>query len=453
MEISAASEKKEVCRVLTGVLRRSPLVESLDPKTFYMMLSSNYPVLKRGDTFEFEPLWSALGGESNSEPMLGLFVAFSAACSELGLRPNPPQAVSKLNPAQQQDLMDRVMGGKKVNTQDLITEELPEEALDSGEAPAFLEAAELQRVVTEDLKRQITATVVKSIRSAPVGQYVDGGQLAFQIDSNFSDLCDGHYFNLEPIVDGLRSLAGYADRDIVVAIDRMERRLYKVGVQLRSPALQVSAAEQEELIEAGREEERQRQNEASATPRRSSSSAQTGTPQAADSGSHTLDQLIPPSNQGTAKERRLAKWGLKGFADSKAGKVRVAIMLAIGLGVGVYGFVDRPNRQLVASTFALPLKKAHLNEWSFQGLLDESSWYKLPPPKRKATFERFAAQLKARGWSSLAQVRDAQGRLLVVGRGPAIQAAHFLIYSPDGVKQPPPPPADPKNQLPEKKKE
>ena len=60
--------KKAVCQGLTKVLKRSPLKDSVDPKAFFMMLTTNYQVLCHGGGFDLKPIWDAIG----ESPVRGL---------------------------------------------------------------------------------------------------------------------------------------------------------------------------------------------------------------------------------------------------------------------------------------------------------------------------------------------------------------------------------------------
>ena len=55
-------ERRRICRALTSVLRQSPLSEDLDPKSFFMMLNSNFDMLYISGA----PTWSRSGRRSRA---------------------------------------------------------------------------------------------------------------------------------------------------------------------------------------------------------------------------------------------------------------------------------------------------------------------------------------------------------------------------------------------------
>src|SRR5438128_174962 len=89
--------KKTVCTTLTYVVRSSALRDQIDPKSFFMMLSSNFVTLVRGETLELQPIWEALSAQHAPEALFGLFLKFEEAVEKIGLTANLPPAVAALS--------------------------------------------------------------------------------------------------------------------------------------------------------------------------------------------------------------------------------------------------------------------------------------------------------------------------------------------------------------------
>jgi hypothetical protein len=65
-----ADAKKAVCKAFTSVVKSSSL--SLDPKSFFMMLNTNFAVLVRDRRMDLGPLWDAMAAEHPSDQHYGV---------------------------------------------------------------------------------------------------------------------------------------------------------------------------------------------------------------------------------------------------------------------------------------------------------------------------------------------------------------------------------------------
>src|SRR6056297_1971634 len=86
-EVAADPQKKAVCRGLTAILKESPVASSVDPKSFFMMLNTNYSALAANGTLDLGPLFEALRASAPEESLLPLFAKFEERTAALGLTP------------------------------------------------------------------------------------------------------------------------------------------------------------------------------------------------------------------------------------------------------------------------------------------------------------------------------------------------------------------------------
>lgn len=418
-----AGRRKTVCRALTNVLHRSVLANRIDPKAFYMLLSTNFAVLYRDETFDLAPLWDSLAAKLGDETRLyGLFLGFNDCLRQLNLRAHLPTHVAQLDESRRHSALDQAFTDGPVEA---VVENLLD--IDTGELPT-LETHALLPVVSDEQRRDITRAVVQSLKSSAAGPGIDGAQLAFGIDQHFRDLCDGRTFNLEPILDGLREASGFSDAQVFVGVGRMQKRLAELGVALRVPPLNVSEEDGKRLEKEAEAVERAERRRATTGPSR------TPTPPPAPIDSSDLS-----TQRGTKREQRLRRYGLLGISSRRWQSIRLAVVSILLLTSASIAWLSRPNRVLDPKDYPIPLQRADLKAGAFLGILDDRKWYQIPTELRSERIELMESKLRAKGLQADAQIFDQRSRLVIRARSTGqMRGSRFVLLSPDGVQPPPP---------------
>jgi hypothetical protein len=322
-------------------------------------------------------------------------------------------------------------------TNEAVVEAVPASDLDldSDEIPS-LGSQDLQPVVTEALRREVTRDIVAGLKGSPVGTLIDGATLAYRLDQHFADLCDGRSFDFRPVLEGLRQMPGFTDRLAYVGLVRIRRKLEEHGLELKLPDLDVPEGEREKLLAEAEEVERRER----AQRRKSSSSREEEErPAGPKSPSNTLEV---PAPQGGRREQRLRRYGLLGLGSRRWRVIRIGVLSVLLLGTGVTAWLMRPHRSLDPQRFPLPLSQAEVHHGAFSGRLVDARWYGLTPAQREAAVEKMNDALRAAGVAGRALIFDERGRLVMRGAGKGgLEASRFALESPDGVTPPPPGPA------------
>ncbi len=97
--------KKAVLATLTGLLRVSPVGESVDPKAFMMLLNANYAALCPGNRMDLALLWSSLAAQRSPDELVPLFLKFTEAGERLGFLVEVPRAIADLTPDARAELL------------------------------------------------------------------------------------------------------------------------------------------------------------------------------------------------------------------------------------------------------------------------------------------------------------------------------------------------------------
>ena len=428
LPIDPVERRKAVCKALTRVVRGAELSQPIDPKAFFMMLNANYAVLYRDEGFDLTPLWEALAGQHDAAVLTGLFIKFAETLQSYGLTVTLPPQVAGLTPEQQQmhlAALDANPAAQQEAEVVPLTDEL-EGLTDeiNAIAPLPLSTDDLRPMVGAEQKREIVQAIVASIKATPLSSLVDGSQLAFLVDNNFDNLCDGSTFNIEPVFQGLRDLGNVADRDLYLASVLFSEALRPHQMTLNHQRLDVSEAEGRQLIEAHHRAVKQAKRDAMLAV------------------THTIDtppqKPPPPAEMPRAEARRsqLRRMGLGQTDRTFVQRVRLAV-LAVGLvGVAIPAYVYRSSRPLSIQPYAqsIPLKSAELLSGAFLGRLNESAWWPLPIEERAERLKAFETLIRSQGLAPDLQVRDEKNRLVIAGVGNGrIRGAPMLMRGrPDG---------------------
>lgn len=99
--------KKAVLATLTGLLRVSPVGESVDPKAFMMLLNANYAAICPGNRMDLALLWSSLAAQRSHEELAPLFLKFIEAGERLGFAVEVPRPIAELPPDARAELLAR----------------------------------------------------------------------------------------------------------------------------------------------------------------------------------------------------------------------------------------------------------------------------------------------------------------------------------------------------------
>lgn len=429
--------KKEVCRALTNVVRNSPLAEQIDPKSFFVMLNTNFSVLYQQDTLDLVPIWEALAADQAPPPLYGLFVAFEQTASERGFRVSQPPAVVALSPEQRASYHALVAhNGAEAppSVVELSDDEFFQTDPNATALPLSLGTGDIAPYVPDELKRDIVQLVVQSLKAAPVGEKLDNAQLAYLVDSNFSELCDGTSFDFAPVLGGLRQLDGVQDSDVYAGVVLLEQGLAERDIELKPLHMDVDQALAPQLVQAAEEKARAEAERAAAEARARAREPIASPPKAP---APTPSEPAEPPRGHEKREQRLKSYGLRVLGEGQMKVLRYGVlMLALGTVLGL-GWMYRGDRELDVARFqesGFPLARAELREGAFLATVDDSKWWPLPVRERKVRLERFEEIMRANGWVPNAQIRDGQDRLVVtaVGGGKLAVAPFFELGAADG---------------------
>lgn len=424
------------------MVRNSPLAAEIDPKTFFMMLNANYAVLYRDELFDLKPLWEALSAQHSTPTLTGLFLRFAETLQKKGLQVAVPPQVADLTPEQQQmhlsafeapiPTSDAAMTGDPLQTDDagLEAEVVPvTDELDVGPtedaAPPMLEltTGDLRPYVEPEIRREIVQAVISSVRAAPVGERVDGSQLAYLVDNNFDALCDGKAFDLEPIFDGIRQLGNVFDRDLFLASALLQEQLRPLNLTVSHNHLDVSEAEGRQLLE--QHDKARRELKLAVT--------HTADTVAPSSTGTTTDTLLP---RAEARKTQLRRMGLGKTDKRVAQRIRIGVMAAVLAVVIVPSYLFRSTRPLSVSPYrsSIPLRAAELKRGVFIGRMDTSSWWPLPVTVRKERLALFEQAIREQGFAPECQVLDEKNRLVItsIGNGRLRGASLLMVGRADG---------------------
>ncbi len=408
-----ADLRRDVCKALTRVVRKSKLSAAIDPKAFFMMLNANYAVLYRDNLFDLTPVWQALAAQHSTADLAGLFIRFSEALHERGLRVVMPPQVANLTP-EEQKLHLEAFENQPADSNEAevvaLTDELDALTGDAGPAPMLeLNTGDLRPYIGPETRRDIIQAVVQSVKAAPIGERVDGSQLAYLVDNNFDALCDGASFDLEPVFQGLRDLGNVADRDLYLASTVLREALHPHQIEVRHQTLDVSEAEARQLIQQYARAKQQAKRDAVLAV------------------THTIDTPSPPptetvDQQPRAEARRteLRRLGL-GQGDRRTlQRIRAAVLITVFLIVATPAYLFRSTRPLSVNPYegTIPLKSARLRNGLFVGELDDEKWWPLPLEQREDRLRKFQVVVRAQGFAPDLQVRDAKDRLVITTVGP-----------------------------------
>jgi hypothetical protein len=392
----AADQKKAVCTKLTGVLKKSPLGQAIDPKAFFMMLNTNYPVLCTGEQLDLNPLWDAMKGQHADVQLFGLFLRFEEAGRSLSLRVTLPSPVAALTSSERSTYLEQFMLNEA--TDDLqsparpvssagraIPAPLPrDESSSNGRGISPIDLADVPSLMDfvpdltptplpetafagldDEAKRRLVTNIVGILKSTDAGPSLRSAELSFVISSRFSTLCDGVNFFLPPLAEALREMPGVTEEHLYVAAVRLRVWLARMGMALVEPAWTLDAATKERL------EAEARRVTAKPAP------------------------LVIESPKGPPKEREKSQhYAVENKKTSKYLRYALyTLVLAAGLAVALS---TSPVKDLDRGPYAaaMPLIEAQLLNGAFVGTLDFDAWLKLDREKRAHAVEALEAVLK-----------------------------------------------------------
>jgi hypothetical protein len=428
--------KKQVSRTLTNVLKASALRDRIDPKAFFLMINSNFALLYQGNRLDLGPIHDALAPQHSDIRLEGFFAELAEAATNLGIEVGLPRAMQGMTTEEiqlaQADFQMSIDG-------DLSRAEISASGLTP--LPSLLADDAIKPLISDDLRRQVIQATVQAIKTAPVGQKVDGAQLAYLIDNNFDQLCDGETFDFQPILDGLRELGTIDDTEIYVAVVKLRSSLQELKLNLSGVKLAVDDTLGARLVaDAKRHELRTADIAATVAATKTSS----------------IDLPQPQEKRAENKEQELKRLGLGRENARRAKIIRMSALVMAMIMLGTFAFISRPNRGLDAAHYkGLPMKSAELVEGNFVGVLDDTGWYKLDLKKRETHLREFEAEMRAAGLIQDLQVRDPKGRLCVTSNGPNdLMGASFFMFGDESGQIDPATYKRPKNAptVPEKKK-
>lgn len=408
--------KKDVCRTLTNVVRASAMADQIDPKSFFMMLNNNFNVLFHQGTLDLAPVWDALTQTDAPPPMYGLFVAFEQAAVDKGFKVALPAIVAGLD-AQQRQMYTALLvkPEQPADLPDVV--ELTDDEFFATDPSAkaitlSLGSQDLKPFIPDEMRREIVHIVVQSLKTAPVGEKLDSGQLAYLVDSNFEDLCDGQTFDFAPILGGLRQLDGVQDSDIYVGVVQLEHALAERQLTLQPLQMDVDPELAQRLMAEAEAQARLRAEVAA-------EEARTKTLDTPPAPQNTPKPALEVPRGAEAREERLNRWGLNILSGRRMRLIRQITLVVSLLVVAGMGWFMRPNRTLDLDGFkrSVPMKSAELKDGLFFGVVDDSSWWNLPAEVRRKRVKSLEAFMLKNGWILNSQIRDSQGRLIMIGKG------------------------------------
>lgn len=403
--------KKQVCRTLTNVLKASTLREQIDPKAFFLMVNSNFAMLFHTGKLDLSPIYDALSGQHTPDQLDGFFVQLAEATTDLGIEVGLPRALAAQTIEARQEAQQRFLASVDG---DLSRSEISSSGLTP--LPMLLADDALKPLINDEVRRNVVQATVNAIKGAPVGKKVDAAQLAYLIDSNFDQLCDGETFDFQPILDGLRGLGTVEDGEIYVAVVKLRAALQEMKLRLSDVKLAVDETLGNRLV---------------ADHKRAEARAAAEAQLVATTKTASIDLPKPEEKRAATKEERLREMGL-GKEDNRTLKiVRAVVLVVVALSLGVVTFLLRPNRPLdpVELGTVIPLKNAELRDGAFLAVVDDSRWYSLTPKEREAKLKAFEALLVEKDLIEDMQARDPKGRLVITTKGPrALTGAVFFMF-------------------------
>lgn len=425
--------KKEVCRTLTNVVRNSTLEDRIDPKSFYVMLNTNFSVLFQQGTVDLVPVWNALAGEEAPAPLYGLFLAFQDAAQAGGFEVRLPPAVHGLTAEQRPtylNLSHPSDAAAPPSVVEVTDEEFYQTDPHAKAIPLSLETGDVKPFLPDDLKRDVVQLVVHSLKDAPVGERLDTAQLAYLVDSNFEDLCDGQNFDFGPILGGLRQLDGVQDSDVYAGVVTLEIALAERGIVLSPIQMDVDQELAGRLLQEAEAKAKARAEQAALEAR-----ARTQSKEKPPAPPPVTSAPLEVPTGGDKREQRLRRWGLRMLSERRVKALRYAVLtLGLLVVVGV-GWFLRPNKVIDVAQFSglVPMKAAELRDGVFYGTVDEAKWWPLPVDARAQRIKGLETKMRAEGLIANAQIRDTQERLVIVATGGKLKgAAFFRLGDKDG---------------------
>lgn len=379
--------KKAVCRTLTNVIKTSPLKEAIDPTAFFMMVSTNFPVLYSGTQLNLGPLWNVLAQQHAPDVLFGVFLKFQEAVDDLGVPVSLPDQVTRLTDEERVAVLQR-----------FASEAAPADAPEEAEAAApgqeeanALPTADFQLAIPEDLRRKVTMLVASAIRQAPVGAKLDVSALSFWMDSSFAAICDGQVFRFAPVRATIREQQGTTDAEIYPALVRLREPIEALGLAVEDGEWELDARERKRIEKS-------------------------------------LKAVDPKRTKETDRESK-ESYTVAGPRDARRWKVIRPVIQGVLLLATLVGFIlTRSTRGLDPHDFGgVKLTTARLDKGAFFGTLDETSWYKLDYAGRTRSLKALEQQLKDKGWLIGAQIRDGQDRLVMTGNGNRLSAAKVIL--------------------------
>lgn len=411
MEGSPEDLRKTTCRGLTGVLKRSPVANDVDPKSFFMMLNSNFAVLARENGIDLGPVFEALRANAEEEDLATLFLQFEEKGQQLGIHMILPPPVAALSPERRAFLLQAA--SERASSSPSTGPEAPAETPKTEESSAE-GLSEKQRIVVN--------AVVRGFKDVDgVSSIVPPGQLNYFLGGHLEEMLSAETKTLELalLVDALRQ-AGASDADIYVGWAFTQENLTPLGIQAPEPALELDEASKAKLVEQAKELRRAQARTQSITKPRDGSQANQGRaapaagPPVAEDDKKTLGELGLGRAEDNPRRRRV---------------IRAGLLIGVAAISGTLGYVFRPDRPLSTSAYqgTVPLSEARLEGGAFQGVIDDTAWAELTPKDRKERFDAFAQLLQRQGRVPGAQVRDGSGRLLIAASGAKLRASPQLF--------------------------
>jgi len=368
-ETAGDGTKKAVCRGFAGILKESPLASQVDPKSFLMMLNTNYSALARDGHIDLGPIFEALRREADEERLLPMFAKFEQKATELGMVAELPTAMREL------DATERTRLVETYDAQRGLTEAAPTSGDGSGEDG------------TSELERRVVNAFVHGFRKSPLGQRMDPSQLSYFLGSQVHELLADGRLRIDPMVEALRQ-QGITDPEIYVGVALAQEQVRTLDVELVEPSLDVRPEIKRQLLKRAQTRD---------LPAR----AKPGPDRADEERKKQLEEFELPAKKQPPGRARV---------------IRVGVLVGL-LGVaGATAFFLRPNRPIGTSGFAnsIPLKSARLVDGAFSGTIDWAKWEQVPPAEQRKRLAAFEAELRARGLFNDFQLRGPDDQVLVV---------------------------------------
>ncbi|MGF1511448.1 MAG: hypothetical protein ACFB9M_18300 [Myxococcota bacterium] len=372
------------CRGLTSVLRCSPLAQDIDPKAFFMMLTTHYPALAHQDGLDLTPVYQALLTSADESRLLPLFLAFEEKGNRLGVRLKLPPRVASLSEDERHRLLELFR----------------KESRASSDVSADVNS-------DTETKRKVIQHVMSGLRSSPSGSYMEASQLEYWLHEHIGQIFDGKFLNPQHLVTLLRDQS-FSDEEIFVSISFAQHKLKALDVILLEPELSVASEHREQLIQRAKEAIRPKVR--------------------------TPSGVAEPSKEDLDHQARLEDLGL-GIEQRNPGRrqvVRIGALLTFGGLAGALAYIFRPNRPMDPAAFAetVPLSEAALYEGAFIGVLDLGAWRKIPPSEREARVRAFGEALRGRSLLPNLQVRTPEGELVIVSASGQVRMSLKYLRAP-----------------------